>query len=172
MAITDLRPAPKPGRPYPERADEAYLAWALRPDKGRAVIPSLSKDLDIPERLLYDWRVRFKWEERWVHDIQGARNRMIAEGEAVLLTHLRPGMERLGRIVATGTDRDATQALKLLAQIVGLIDTGGNKLQVNIAGVSPELIAQAKDLSLRELKAGIQQIGQTNIDAARAKRSN
>ena len=172
MAITDLRPLPKPGRPYPERADEAYLAWAMSPNKGRTIIPTLSKELDIPERLLYDWRTRYNWEQRWVSDIQGARSRMIAEGEAVLLTHLRPGMERLGRIVATGTDRDATQALKLLAQIVGIIDTGGNKVQVNIAGVNTDLIAQAKEMSLKELKAGIQQIGQTNIDAARSKRSS
>jgi len=157
------------GRPADERHDEAYLEWARMPDKGRGAMIKLSQNTGIPLYLLRDWKLRYNWNDRWVKDIQGARVSMMGEAEATLLNALRPGMERLARIITGGQDRDAVQALKLLAQMTGLIENG-TRVNVSLNQISPTLIQDARELSLNEMKSLIQGQAQQSIDTARVNR--
>ena len=158
------------GRPADDRAEEAYLTWAKMPDKGRGAMIQLSQDTGIALYLLRDWKGRYNWEDRWVRDIQGARSRMMGEAEATLLNALRPGMERLHRIITKGQDRDAVQALKLLAQMTGLIEAG-TKVNVQLNQVNPDLLASIREQSVNEMKALIQGQAQHSIDTARINKS-
>lgn len=149
---------------HPQRA-EAYLRWATTANKGRGAMVKLSQDLGIALGTLHWWKREDRWEQRWIDDIQGAKLRMVQEGEAVLLTALRPAMERLGQIAVSGSDRDAVAAVKVFAAILGIDQS--KAVNLNLTTINPTLIAEAKEASTGEMKKLLAEIGQTNIEGAR-----
>ena len=152
--------------PESKRA-QAYLAWATSPVKGGGMLHRLAQDLGVKYNTLRWWKAHDRWEERWIDDIHGARVRFLREGEAVLLTALRPALERLGSIAATGNDRDAVQAVKVLAAIMGMDQS---HQVVNLTQINPVLITEAMDVSKAEMRKALAALGQTNTEENRAKR--
>ena len=155
----------EPGRPVNAKAEDAYVAWALAPNKQRGALVKLSQDLGVPVATISYWKQHYRWEERWVHDLQGARQRLVQEGEATLLAALRPAMERLGRIAVHGSDRDAVNAVKVFAAILGM-DQSKRGINLHLTTINPVLIDEAKERSKGEMKKVLAEFAQANIEAA------
>lgn len=162
-----LAVVPDERRPRDQRRDLAYLRWATSPDKGsKGLLTQIALEVGVAASTLYGWKKEDDWTTRWVNDVQGAKLTMLREGEAVLLTALRPGLERLGQIARLGADRDAIQAMKLLAAILGIDQS--KAVHLSLTTINPVLVTSAKETALGEMRDLLAAAGQTNIETARS----
>lgn len=161
------------GLPKPTEAEDAYYVWATQADKSvRGSLARVSQLTGIPLHRIRYWHRAYGWDKRWVDETHAIRKNIYRESEAVMLANMRPMMERLGKVARDGSDRDAVQAIKVFAGIMGLDSGGGSQVNIMLNAPDKQLVADMKELGKAEMKALIAGQAQTNLEATANQRLN
>jgi hypothetical protein len=154
-------------------ADLAYQMWAKMPNKtGVGSMKKLSMETGVPVKTLYDWKDRYRWRDRWAADIRVASPELVETGLANLVESWPLVTDRLIDIIANGSDKDASNAIRVYATLVGaqknepLAPTGQARGRLKAADVEA-----VEKLTRDELFAIAQQAGADHMDRALKSRS-
>lgn len=161
------------GRPRPPEEADAYYKWARMIHKADPhAIARLSQLTGIAAWKLRDWRERYEWDKRWVDETHAVSANLFKLAHATMLQNMQPVIDNLARIAREGQDRDAVNATKVFAGILGLITPSGNQGQaaVSTINIDKAVILDQKTLAIDEMRELAKSAAQGNIDAVHAAR--
>jgi len=104
------------GRPHPEEEPEAFRLWAGETERS---LPKVAEMLGIPQRKLYEWHHRYRWDDRWTTEISDAAEPARRKARAEVVAGLSAAAQRLVAIVTdpSSLDKDAINAARTLLTI-------------------------------------------------------
>jgi hypothetical protein len=156
-----------------EMEEIVYQDWARLPNKmDRHAIRDLSQKHGVPIKTIHDWKDRYNWVGKWLQDVHAVAPTTLEIGLATLTQGWPLVTARLIDIIATGQAKDAVNASRVYAQIVGVdkqAPLAPDKRAIRT--IDPDMIDRVKGMSREELWALAKDQGSVHMDRALAQRS-
>lgn len=137
------------GRPVPAEEAKAFEVWVGDANRNVAQVARIT---GISENVLYDWKIRYNWADRWSKALAASVSPAREKATAEVVAGLSAAALRLVKIVSNpkSSDRDAINAASLLFRY-GLVDptaqAGPGSARPNLTLVDARSIVSGSDVA-------------------------
>lgn len=121
----------------------------------------------VPVKTIYDWKDRYLWKGRWLGDVHALAPEILDEGMSTLVQGWPLATARLLRIIATGSDKDAVNAIRVYLALGGASNRVLNPDNKGAArGITEASIEAVKEMTPDQLWEVAAELGAVNMDKA------
>lgn len=150
------------------KREDAYQFWARQPNKRYGANKKTSMHTGIPVRTIEEWIVAHDWRGRWLRDVGAVAPDILQEGLTIMVQGWPDVANRLMSVINNGTDKDATNAIRVYAAIGGVQQNQSLAPQKSgdRRNISVSTVEEVKKMTPDELWKRAVESGANNIDQA------